>query len=86
MTDPSSPARRVIEKFATDKRSGEYVLARALGCSVATVYRWDYPRARGGTDGRIPARWQTEILRAAAELGIKLTPADLVDCRGVDAA
>ena len=86
MSDPSSPARRVIAAFATDKRSGEYVLAKALGCSVATVYRWDYPRERGGTEGLIPARWQKDILRAAAEHGVELTPADLVDCRGVDAA
>jgi len=62
-----SPAERVIQKFG-----GRQKVAEALGIDISRVYRWTYPRERGGTDGRIPLRQVAKLHKVAAERGIKL--------------
>lgn len=52
---------------------------RATGIPQQEVYRWDYPKAKKGCDGRVPHQHQRKILQAAKRLNIVLTPADLVD-------
>jgi hypothetical protein len=83
------PAKSVVNKFKRydpDKKrwvNGEYVLAERMGCSPSRILRWMYSAdsADGGrtpgTGGLIPARRHPELLRIAADLGIKLEQRDL---------
>src|SRR5438270_12373406 len=57
-------AQVVIAKFG-----GQSALGRLLGKSQSTIQHW-------AEAGRIPAKWQSELLRLARENGIDLSPAD----------
>lgn len=67
-------ASDIIRKFG-----GAQAVAEACGVSFTAVYRWTYPRDRGGTGGVIPAKHQQALLRAAVTRGIKLKPADFFE-------
>ena len=68
-----SPAQHVIDVFG-----GVVPLCEAAGVRRSTVYRWTWPKSRGGTDGHIP-RWHHEnILQAAHDRGLSLTAVELV--------
>lgn len=58
------------------KCGGVQAVADLLGIDTTSVHKWKYPRARGGTDGRVPTGRQTELLRLARAAGVDLTPAD----------
>lgn len=75
-----NPARKIISRLG-----GEKAVASVLGLNESGVYRWSYPRERGGTEGRIPARHIQRLLTHAKEVGEPLlleeffedpTPAD----------
>ena len=53
-----------------------------LGVDVSRVYRWTYPRSRGGSDGVIPARHQARLLSEASKRGLPLRPDDFFPKRG----
>ena len=59
-----NPAHKIISKLG-----GERAVANVLGLNESGVYRWSYPRERGGTDGRIPARHIPRLLTHANEVG-----------------
>ncbi len=61
-------AEKIIAKFGNARR-----LAELIGVHPVNVYRWTYPRARGGTDGLIPTSSLAKILMAARTDGILLT-------------
>jgi len=65
-----------IAESVIRKCGGPVRVAGWLGLSVTQVYRWTYPRERGGTGGVVPARRQGELLAKAQAAGIDLTPAD----------
>ncbi|WP_439580188.1 hypothetical protein [Elioraea sp.] len=71
-----TPAEIVLRRFG-----GADAVAAIVSLSASRVYRWTRPRARGGTDGLIPAKHQPVLLAAARARGIRLTPADLVPLR-----
>ena len=58
------------------KCGGHAQVAQWLGLSLTQVYRWTYPRERGGTGGLVPARRQGELLAKARAAGVDLEPAD----------
>ncbi len=61
------------------RRCGGYQrLAEWCEVALHTVYRWTYPRARGGTDGLIPHRYHEVILKEAAAAEIAVTQAELL--------
>lgn len=66
-----TPAEKIIAKF-----NGVPSLARAIGKTPAAVYRWTYPRERGGTGGYIPTAQIAKIKDVADLLGIQLTAED----------
>ena len=43
------------------------------------VYKWTYPKERGGCDGLIPSRYHSLLLRAAKERGVELSPNDFFE-------
>jgi len=65
------PAKSLIEKCG-----GARAVADMVGVDISRVHRWTYPRSRGGTDGAIPTRHQTNLLTRARERGIDLRPED----------
>lgn len=70
----ASIAENVIEKFG-DKAT----VANILGLSVTQIYRFTYPKKKGGTGGLIPAEHQQTLLNEARARGIKLFPSDFFD-------
>lgn len=71
--DGKTAAERVIEAFGGAAR-----LSDLTGIDKSSVYRWKYPKERGGTDGAIPHGNHGAIMRAAFQYHIKLTRSDLV--------
>lgn len=67
-------AERVIVKCG-----GYQTVAKWLGLSLAQVYKFTYPREKGGTGGVIPARHQPTLLTIARENDIPLSPNDFFD-------
>lgn len=71
----SQQAANIIERF-----NGARKLALAIRQSnpeaersPSTIYRWTYPRNKGGCDGRIPNGAWPAVLDAARYVGIFLT-------------
>lgn len=71
-----SPVERVIAAFG-----GVNQLCAAAGLTKKRVHGWRTPVEQKGAGGRIPAKHQGDILRAARERGIALTAEDLIDMR-----
>jgi len=70
-------AQRIIDKFGSAYRLSAALKAIGYLRNPSTVYRWTYSREKGGTDGMVPTRALTYILRAARFEGVMLTPEDL---------
>lgn len=65
------PASTVIAKIG-----GVDVAAKVTGKHVSRIYRWTYPREKGGTGGVIPHDDATKLLKHASEHKLELTAAD----------
>lgn len=65
------PAKGIIDKFG-----GAEAVAVICGCHVSNVYRWTYPKGRGGTDGSVPQRYIGGLLSYARTHSIKLSAED----------
>ncbi|VTZ49473.1 conserved hypothetical protein [Methylocella tundrae] len=63
-------------RYVIDKCGGPKAVATMLGIKLASVYKWTYPKERGGTNGLIPSTHQGELLNRARAAGIELTPDD----------
>ncbi len=77
--EEATPADIVIRKSGGPKK-----VARYVGRSASLVSRWKRPKARGGTDGIIPAVHQLQIIEAAITHRFPLRledffPSDLVE-------
>lgn len=66
-------ASNIISKFG-----GAYKLSEVIGIDVSQIYRWTYPKEKGGTGGSIPARHFSTILNDAEKMGIKLSLEELI--------
>lgn len=69
----STPAENVIAKCG-----GHQTVAEWLDVDLSRVYRWTYPRERGGTGGLIPSKHQLPLLERARLEGVPLEPADFL--------
>lgn len=67
------PAQRVIALFGSPYRLAAALTAIGIYTNPVTVYRWTYPRAKGGCDGRIPSYRIDGIKRAGRHAGILVT-------------
>lgn len=74
------PAKTVIAKMG-----GVDAVASVTGKHVSRVYRWMYPKNRGGTDGYIPPKDAGRLLQDAASRGLDLKASDFFDRPGVAA-
>lgn len=66
------------------KSGGHVVVANWLGVKPPTVYRWTYPRDRGGTDGQIPRRYMEPWIEKAAASGISIEMAEFYTSRPIE--
>ena len=67
-------AGRIIEKCGGVSRTAELV-----GRSKSWVYRWTYPKDKGGTGGSVPRSAQEALLDAARKGKVQISPADFFD-------
>lgn len=70
-------AGRILLKFGGPKRLSEILLAIGRPRTYATVFRWDYPKEKGGTGGWIPGNAWPDIFAAARFEGLILTSEDI---------
>lgn len=69
-----------VAKRVLDKLGGARKVARILGRKPPGVYKWTYPRSRGGTGGLIPAECQQPLMDYAHSNGIEdLKPEDFFE-------
>lgn len=80
MSVAMNQAQRIIEKCGGgDAGRGVAIVAEITGIHRSRIWRWTYPKERGGTGGTIPSNHQQEILVRARERGIDLTPEDFFE-------
>lgn len=70
-------AKRVIDRFGGPRRLARILKAIGRPKDPACIYRWTYPKERGGTGGIIPTSAWNDVLFAARVEGILLTVEDL---------
>ncbi len=73
------PARSIIAKIGIEK------VAEVTGKHVSRVYRWMYPKERGGTGGFIPQADAQTLLQYSRENGIALSAAEFIEAAPVEA-
>ena len=66
-----TPADKIIGLLG-GKKAVSYICRTCL----SSVYRWTYPKKRGGTGGYIPSRYHVRLLIYARSKGIPLEAAD----------
>lgn len=76
---PRTQAERIFEKFGGVRKLMAALdrLGPDRGYNPATLYRWNYPRARKGSNGIIPTAAIPDVLEAARLEGIHLDAVDL---------
>jgi hypothetical protein len=70
-------AGRIFVKFGGAMRLSEILTQIGRPRAYATVFRWDYPKEKGGTGGIIPGSAWPSIMLAARFEGIFLSSEDL---------
>jgi len=68
LSSTMTPVERI-----TSKLGGPEKVAEVAEVTVQRVRRWSFPEDRGGTDGRVPHKHITKIIRAAKERGIEIS-------------
>lgn len=66
-----TPAEIIIGLFG-----GKKAIAYICRTDLSSVYRWTYPKKRGGTGGYIPSRHHMKLLIYARSKNITLEAAD----------
>lgn len=72
----STQASRVLARFGGAFRLASILREMDESRTVTTLYRWTYPRSKGGTGGLIPGESIPLVLEAARRSGVKITHAD----------
>lgn len=70
----TTPAERIIEKFG-----GVSELARLSGWSANSIYKWTYPKSKGGTGGLIPTDKQADVYRLSLAHSKGVAPEDFLN-------
>ena len=59
-------------------------LSQDLDLKRIQIYKWTYPKYRGGTDGLIPSRHQKKIIECAKRRGVAMPPNDFFDYQAIE--
>lgn len=73
------PAKTIIGKIGIEK------VSELTGKHVSRVYRWMYPKERGGTGGFIPNADAPVLLAYAKKNKLKISASDFIPVDGVNA-
>ena len=73
----TTQADRVIARFGNPYRLSRALKRGGVIRNAPAIYRWTYPRERGGTGGVVPAQMIAPIITAARLDGVLLTQDDL---------
>lgn len=78
-TEKRSQAERIYEKFGGVKNLTAAInaLGPEYSRTIHAVYKWSYPREKGGSGGVIPSHAIGTVQKAAIMMGIHLTVEDL---------
>ena len=79
-THQLEPACSVIRKLG-----GAIVIAKRFKKDRTTIFKWQMPKTSGGRGGNIPHWYHGELLKMAHDLGIELTPGELVQLPSMNA-
>ena len=74
LTKPENIAQNVIKKCG-----GVSAVARITKRAESSIYKWTYPKDKGGTDGLIPSEVQVMLMDAARRGEVDLEPADFFE-------
>lgn len=74
--DHLSQSERVIGKFGSAPNLARALLAIGSPKTVTSIYRWVYPKEKGGTGGLVPPQAWDAIIKAAHYEGIQITSED----------
>lgn len=72
--------QNIAEKIIA-KLGGAPIVAKIIDIDVSQVYRWTYPKQRGGTGGLVPSWHQQPLLDWAKNNNIDLSHADFFEIR-----
>ncbi len=67
------PASTIVKRLG-----GPATVAAAVGTALTAPYRWQYPRAKGGTNGVIPQRHHRALIEFAKANAIALSAEDFL--------
>lgn len=70
-------AERIYAKFGGVPQLFHSMQRAGVKRSLPSIYRWNYPRSHGGSDGIIPTAAWSAIMKAARFEGIIIGPEDL---------
>lgn len=70
-------AATVIKKFGDEQKLCAALNAAGHPISITRIYRWTYPKSRGGTGGLIPTQQLQHVLKAARLQGVLIMAEDL---------
>jgi hypothetical protein len=73
----TSQAERILAKFGGARRLAELFFVVGSSRDPSGIYRWAYPKSKGGTGGLIPTNAWSWIRKAAELDGIEITDEDL---------
>lgn len=84
MTQRTTQAQRIFNRFggvrplaAALEQLAEHTGDDAARRDPSTIYRWDYPKSRGGYGGVIPSSALGYVMSAAELIGVQLTAEDV---------
>lgn len=69
-------AERIFAKFGGAPQLAKALVAAGSKRHISAVYRWNLPKASGGTGGVVPSSAMQDVLAAARLEGIVLTADD----------
>lgn len=74
---PYPQAHRIIEKFGGIMMLVAEIRAAGYRINTSTVYKWTYPKSKGGSGGLIPTQSWPAVFDAARRAGLTITPSDI---------
>jgi hypothetical protein len=75
-----------VAEVLIEKCGGHQAVAEMLGVDISRVYRFTYPKSKGGTGGLIPAWHMPTLIEKARLRGIEIGPDDFFPQRETAAA
>lgn len=73
----STQVDRIVSKFGGWKALWKALVTAGFERDLTALYRWSYPKEKGGAGGVVPTHSMHQVLEAARLEGVHLTTEDL---------